>query len=191
MDCGETCDADFNEGTGVSLTAIPDSGSRFVSWGDECGSCGTQTICNITMDVDKACSATFDLSPVSGPDLVVSSLTAPESARPGGLIRVMNSVTNQGTEKAGRSKVGFYLSANDDPTIGPEDLLMGSRSVPPPAGPRKLAPGKTSSTKKRLRIPSDTVAGTYYVKAKADHQDVVQETDETNNILVSGEINIQ
>ncbi len=191
IDCGGTCDADFNEGTAVSLTATPDIGSSFVSWGDDCSSCGTGSTCNITMDEDKACSATFDLSPVSGPDLVVSSLTAPESARPGSLIRVRNSVTNQGTEKAGRSKVGFYLSANNNPSIDPEDLFMGSRNVPTLVGPRKLAPGKTSSTKKGIRIPSDTVAGTYYIKAKADYQDVAQETDETNNILVSGEISIQ
>ncbi len=191
IDCGETCNADFNEGTDVTLTATPDAGSTFGNWGGDCSSCGMDTICTITMDEDKACSATFDLSPVSGPDLVVSSLTAPESARPGSLIRVRNSVTNQGTEKAGRSKVGFYLSANNNPSIDPEDLFMGSRNVPTLVGPRKLAPGKTSSTKKGIRIPSDTVAGTYYIKAKADYQDVVQETDETNNIVVSGEISIQ
>ncbi|MEM3101709.1 MAG: S8 family serine peptidase [Candidatus Nitrosotenuis sp.] len=142
--------------------------------------------------------------PPGGPDLIVTALSAPSSATAGGSITVSNSVKNQGDQTAQTSKVGFYLSSNNNPLIVPSDVFIGSRDVPksttPPCPWRwcnlgsslatGLAPGETSADNTKLIIPSNTSQGTYYLKARADYQDVVSETDETNNIMVSGAMTI-
>lgn len=49
------CSFDFEIGETVTLTATPDPGSQFVSWGGAC----TGTSCTITMDSSKIVTATF------------------------------------------------------------------------------------------------------------------------------------
>jgi len=61
IDCGGTCSAPFNEGTAVTLTAQADAGSEFGGWGGDCQNCGQAGQCQITIDSDKDCTATFDL----------------------------------------------------------------------------------------------------------------------------------
>lgn len=57
LDCGATCTGSYYCGGTITLTATPDPGSRFDKWGGDCaGMDGTTTI---TLDDDKACSATF------------------------------------------------------------------------------------------------------------------------------------
>lgn len=145
--------------------------------------------------------------PADGPDLIVSALSAPASGTAGGPIYVSNSVKNEGDQTAPVSKVGFYLSQNSNPSVAPSDVFVGSRDVPksstlpPPPCPwrwcssggslaAELAPGETSSDNTKLTISSNTSAGTYYIKAKADYQEVVDESDEGNNVKVSGAIAI-
>lgn len=143
----------------------------------------------------------------TGPDLVVSQLTAPSIAYAGATIYVNNSVTNQGNETAASSKVGFYLSVNNTPSISPSDVFFGSRDVPktsdgsPWPRPRSvqssgveatgLAPGETSTDNTSLTVPLSTSEGMYYVKAKADYNGQVAETNEANNILVSGQMEVK
>ncbi len=62
INCGGTCNADFNEGTDVTLTAAADASSTFAGWGGDCSSCGANTTCDITMDAAKTCTATFTLN---------------------------------------------------------------------------------------------------------------------------------
>ncbi|WP_457600085.1 SBBP repeat-containing protein, partial [Hydrogenivirga sp.] len=62
IDCGTNCIAQFIEGSVVTLNVSSDAGSQFTGWGDDCSSCGTGTSCQITMDTDKTCTASFDIS---------------------------------------------------------------------------------------------------------------------------------
>jgi uncharacterized repeat protein (TIGR02543 family) len=59
IDCGATCSASFTSGTMVTLTATPDAGSTFTGWTGDCSGTGS---CVVTMDQDRAVTATFDLA---------------------------------------------------------------------------------------------------------------------------------
>jgi hypothetical protein len=56
IDCGSTCSASFPEGQVVTLTATPDSGSRFDHWSGDCTGSGP---CTVTMDQNHSVTATF------------------------------------------------------------------------------------------------------------------------------------
>ena len=70
----------------------------------------------------------------------------------------------------------FYLSTNS--TIDPSDTLLGSRSVP------SLVAGASSAARTTVTIPEGTTSGTWFIIAKADGEDQVAETSETNNLYV-------
>jgi Divergent InlB B-repeat domain len=57
IDCGSTCRASFNEGTSVSLTAVPAAGSTFTGWSG--GGCAGTGACQVTMSADQTVTATF------------------------------------------------------------------------------------------------------------------------------------
>lgn len=56
INCGTTCTAPFANGTVVTLTATPASGSTFPGWGGACSGSGT---CTVTMNGDTSVTATF------------------------------------------------------------------------------------------------------------------------------------
>ena len=60
INCGGTCSAQFDAGEAVTLMAIADAGSTFGGWGGDCGQCGSNTTCQVTMDGDKSCTVEFD-----------------------------------------------------------------------------------------------------------------------------------
>ena len=60
IDCGSTCKSTFSSGTVVSLSAAPDLGWAFTSWG---GDCSGNALCSVTMDLDKVVQATFSELP--------------------------------------------------------------------------------------------------------------------------------
>jgi subtilase family serine protease len=108
-----------------------------------------------------------------GPDLDVSSFTVPSNVAAGATISVMDTVTNAGGSGAPASSTTFYLSTNS--SLGAGDVLLGSRVVP------ALAAGAANAGSADLTIPSTTGAGSYYLIAKADGNDAILETSETNN----------
>jgi Tol biopolymer transport system component len=56
IDCGPTCEADFQQATVVTLTATPGANSTFTGWSGECTGTGT---CEVTMDAARSVTATF------------------------------------------------------------------------------------------------------------------------------------
>lgn len=75
IDTSATDEADFEDGTIVTLTAAADAGSSFAGWGGACAS-AVGTTCDVTMDAAKSVSATFDL--------VLGSLDLSITGLPGG-----------------------------------------------------------------------------------------------------------
>jgi len=60
ISCGATCDASFDHGTEVTLTATPAAGSFFVGWSGACGGSGS---CKVAMSAAKSVGAEFSLVP--------------------------------------------------------------------------------------------------------------------------------
>lgn len=58
IDCGGDCSNDYPNGTDVTLTASPDSGSVFAGWTGACF--GTEPTCDLTMNHHRAVTATFE-----------------------------------------------------------------------------------------------------------------------------------
>jgi subtilase family serine protease len=108
-----------------------------------------------------------------GPDLLVSTFTAPTSAVRGTTISGTDTTSNQGAETAPASVTAYYLSSNG--TLDTGDVLLGTRTVP------SLGPASSQSGSVSLVIPASTAAGTYIIFAKADGNDSVAESFETNN----------
>jgi len=69
INCGVTCSANFAQGTSVTLTPTPASGSVFAGWGGACSGTGS---CTVTMDAAKSVSATFNTAPPNTFTLTVS-----------------------------------------------------------------------------------------------------------------------
>jgi subtilisin family serine protease/subtilase family serine protease len=108
-----------------------------------------------------------------GPDLIVSTVTAPSSAVAGTMISVGDTTWNQGADTAPSSVTAYYLSANG--TLDAGDLLLGTRTVP------SLIPNSNQSGSISLLIPASTAAGTYIIFAKSDGNDAIAEVLENNN----------
>jgi Divergent InlB B-repeat domain/Glucodextranase, domain B len=61
INCGTTCAFDYTKDTSITLTATPDTGSSFTSWGGACA--GTNNTCTITMNQSQNVAATFSTNP--------------------------------------------------------------------------------------------------------------------------------
>jgi uncharacterized delta-60 repeat protein len=110
-----------------------------------------------------------------GPDLRLSSLTAPTYAAAGGTISISDTTANlSASSPAAASTTRFFLSTNT--TLDAADVVIGSRAVP------ALASGASSAGATPVTIPAATATGTYYILAKADGANVLAEKNETNNV---------
>ncbi len=63
ISCGTDCVEGFVENTTITLTATPESGWAFVSWGDACA--GTTPTCTVDMSENRIVYATFALTNTS------------------------------------------------------------------------------------------------------------------------------
>jgi Divergent InlB B-repeat domain len=64
IDCGTTCQANFDDGTSVTLHASAASGSSFTGWSG--GGCLGTGDCTLTMDAAKSVTASFDAAASGG-----------------------------------------------------------------------------------------------------------------------------
>lgn len=108
-----------------------------------------------------------------GPDLTLTSLTAPPTASAGGSIVVSDTTANQGGGAAPASSTRFFLSVNL--FLDGSDTPLQARDVGG-LGVGASSPGSTTVT-----IPADRATGTYYLIAQADAGGIIVEPNELNN----------
>jgi subtilase family serine protease len=110
-----------------------------------------------------------------GPDLATSGVSAPAVAGAGSSLAITETTKNQGGgSTVSPTTTAFYLSA--DTALGPGDIALGGRPVP------VLSAGTADAATTFVVLPSDIPAGAYYVLVKADANNQVAETYETNNV---------
>ena len=103
----------------------------------------------------------------------MATMTAPAIGGADSDIVVTETTKNQGTGASLPSKTGFYLSANT--TLDAADPWIGDRTV------SSLGPGIAAQASTTLHIPLSTATGLYRILAKADWDDTIPESSETNN----------
>lgn len=59
IDCGEVCQAEFDPGTDVVLTAQPEPGWELVTWGGAAAACGNALQCTVAMKQNRTVGALF------------------------------------------------------------------------------------------------------------------------------------
>ncbi len=118
-------------------------------------------------------------SGVAAPNLV-SEVVDPAQlvAAPGEAFQVVTRVANVGDASTTPFRVGVYLST--DATITTSDIRIGDRFVP-----FGLGAGFSSVANAPVTIPGGTLEGDYTLGLIADWQNVVAESDETDNVLVA------
>ncbi len=113
----------------------------------------------------------------TGPDLVVTSVTAPTSGTTGGPLLMRSTTNNDGSAAAGAFQIGVYLSTNS--TINQSDLELATCSR------TSLAAGGSTGCNWSVTIPTTLAPGTYYVGVIVDIDAEVTETDEGNNVGIA------
>jgi hypothetical protein len=69
----ESCEAEYEEGTEVTLIPEAETGSEFIKWSGGCTGSGA---CKLTMNADKSVTATFDLEPELTPEFELTIIKA-------------------------------------------------------------------------------------------------------------------
>jgi len=114
------------------------------------------------------------------PDLLMTVVSPTTStANAGGALSVNNTVKNQGATTAVGFVIQFVLSVNT--TYGDGDDIVFSVTRP---GGTVLA-GQSVAATTNLTVPGTTPPGSYYVCSKADWDNRIPESNETNNALCS------
>jgi subtilase family serine protease len=109
-----------------------------------------------------------------GPDLLVSALTAPASARAGQVVSFSVTTKNVGKNPTVPTVTRLVYSDNAKPDAG--DTELGSHAVP------GLAPNGTNVWTFTATIPATAPLGTRYFIAVADSTAAQPESRETNNL---------
>ncbi|MBI2833791.1 MAG: hypothetical protein HYX76_05125 [Acidobacteria bacterium] len=137
---------------------------------------------NVVTEIAEGNNTKASRSLILRPDLTVRSLSPPSTAAAGATISVTDTTKNQGWAAAGLSGTNLYVSS--DAKLDAGDVFLGTRGI---AG---LNAAATSAGATSVTIPAGAAPGTYYILAKADGGNVIQETVEKNNIRKSSAVSV-
>jgi hypothetical protein len=68
LNCSATCSSLLDQGTAVTLTAVPNAGMAFTGWSG--AGCSGTGVCNITVDLTASVTATFAALPPAAPGIL-------------------------------------------------------------------------------------------------------------------------
>ncbi len=117
-------------------------------------------------------NSTTIVEPSQTPDLTLTSVNAPSSAKPGDSINVSFTIKNQGTAPSGSFHNLISLATTPHRT----DTSLGNFPM------NSIGAGSSLSDTKTVQIPGDVSPGDYYVTVYADSSQVIDESNENNNI---------
>jgi subtilisin family serine protease len=117
------------------------------------------------------------------PDLTISFVAGPNRGIRGKSITVIAAVRNQGKGNAGSTSVRFYLTK--DANVTTSDILLAIKPVP------ALYANSSRCVSATVTVPGTIAAGSYYVGAIVDVENVVAESVESNNAKKGGRITIK
>ncbi len=117
ISCGATCNATFNDGTLVTLSASPNAGSSFAGWSGACSGTGG---CTVTMNAAKIVSATFELIPAGS-----SSLTVSRQGSGSGTVSSSPAGINCGSTCVASFTDGSVITLTANPAAGSSFIAWG------------------------------------------------------------------
>jgi hypothetical protein len=117
---------------------------------------------------------------VVGPDLLMTTLTAPALVSPNLVVPVTTTVKNQGGQATNGSVVRFFLS--------PSGVLDGSEVAIGVTSTAALAPAASYTTTSRLTIPGNTIPGGKFLLTQVHGG--IPEADLANNIRLAN-VNVE
>jgi len=167
ISCGSTCEAPFEEGVEVTLSAAPASGSAFSGWS---GACTGTSACEVTMDEAHSVTATFTANPPEKTCATDPSLCPPPPPAPpaAGIAKVASSAKVKGGKAAlkltctgeGACKGSLKLTAKLKSGGKTKTLTIAKGSF-------SLAKGASTTLKLKLSGPAkQALAKSHSLKAK-------------------------
>ena len=137
IDCGSVCSAEYDQGTVVTLTPVPDTGSIFAGWSG--GGCTGNGICVTTVNTDTLITATFTVQ-VGDPKISVSPKSVNFGSTKTGVTSNPKTVTIRNTGKGylainsitiTGTNAGEFNQINDCSTISPGNSCAVNASFIP------------------------------------------------------------
>lgn len=111
---------------------------------------------------------------VAQPDLTVLSASSEDpSGAPGDRPNLSYTVANTGNAQAGESAVGFYFST--DQTLSSDDVFAESEDID------EVDAGDSEEDDEQITVPKGLSPGNYFIIVSADDNNVVTESNESNN----------
>lgn len=108
------------------------------------------------------------------PDLIVGIVTVEPQISPGDFLSFDIKARNVGSGNAGAHKLKYYLSA--DNTLSANDLLIGFEDF------SGISANNFVPVNKAVQIPVSVTPGDYFLIFKADADNQIAETNESNNL---------
>jgi subtilase family serine protease len=141
---------------------------------------GSYTLTASSSGLSSVASNSFTITQGQAlPDLVITALTSPTTGKPGDLINMSVTIANQGNAAVGTFKVEFYFSTSSNLSSGVVDT--GSTctfNTGLNAGASLACPGS-------IYIPASLAPRTWYFAAIIDPNNLVAESNKSNNSRVS------
>jgi hypothetical protein len=177
INCGATCSAPYSDGTPVSLTATPASGSTFGGWGGACTGTGA---CNLSMTANRSVTATFTADsvgncPAPGPDVTIVDTGTFNGSWPQQTVfpTPQNIAAYKVVVPAGVSAINTFSTARTSAGLRAKLLVVSEcpGSFEPVGGQSRCTapnPQETSTvslTTIENRFRCNLTPGTYYVNA--------------------------
>lgn len=115
------------------------------------------------------------------PDLRGQVIGAPSAAASGETIFITRLLDNLGVEDANQVRYAYYLSVDEN--IIRDDILLSSHQI-------SLAQGSNDFGSDQIVIPGGIDPGDYFLGGLLDPDEVIDETNEDNNVFIAGALEI-